>query len=172
MSDEEGARATKDYFDKALFVASRRIASKKLPAAYHSLEYQQTAAFDLLTIARRIFEFGEAHFQALTVELREAWPGLTSMKDSTAPRQLPITFDDESLAIIQDDCQKSMHGMKIMNDFRARLGPLWPDKEAVSHQVYHDAKTAYRELKEEVIEEFARSQDEKLEFEKLWPFDK
>lgn len=171
MSDEERARVTKDYFDKALFVASRRIANKKLPAAYNGLEYQQTAAFDLLTIARRIFEFGEAHFHALTAELREAWPELTSMKDSAALRQFPITFNDKSLAIIQDDCEKSMRGMEIMNDFRARLGPLWPDKDAVSHDLYQDAKAALRELKDEVIEEFARSQDDKLEFKKLWPFD-
>ncbi|KAH0848892.1 phosphotransferase enzyme family protein [Fonsecaea pedrosoi] len=171
MSAEERARATKEYFERALYVASRRIANKKLPAAYHALEYQQTAAFDLLTIARRLFEFGEAHFQALTVELRETWQELTSMKDSTTARQSPITLDDESLAIIEDDYKKAIHGMEIMNDFKARLGPLWPDKDAVSHDMYHDAKTALREMKDEVIQEFAKSQNDILEFEKLWPFD-
>ena len=171
MSDEERARATRDYFDKALFVASRKITNKKMPAAYRALEYQETAAFDLLTIARRIFEYGEAHFHALTVELRDEWPALPLVKESTSPRPFPFTFDDASLVNIREDCEKSMHGMEIMNDFRTRLGPLWPDKDAVSHNLYHDAKTALRELKGKVIEEFARSQDDKLELEKLWPFD-
>lgn len=171
MSNEDRARATTDYFDKALFVASRKIANKKIPAAYRGIEYQQTEAFDLLTIARRIFEFGEAHFHALTVELRHAWPGLPLIKESTSPRPFPLTFDDKSLAEIQDDCEKSMRGMQIMNDFKTRLGPLWPDKDAVSHNLYHNAKAALRELRDEVIEEFARSEDDKSEIEKLWPFD-
>lgn len=171
MSNEDRARAIKDYFDKALFVASRKITSKKMPAAYRGIEYQRTEAFDLLTIARRIFEFGEAHFHAMTVELRDAWPTLPLIKESTSPRPFPLTFDDASLAGIQDDCEKAMHGMQIMNDFRTRLGPLWPDKDAVSHIVYRDAKEALRELKDEIINEFAKSESDKSELEKHWPFD-
>jgi hypothetical protein len=169
MSKEERARATRDYFDKALFIASRKIAHKRMPAAYRAIEYQQTEAFDLLTIARRIFEFGEAHFHALTVELRGS--ELPLIKEPASPRPFPVTFDDASLARIQDDFEKSAHGMQIMNDFRARLGPLWPDKDAVSHHQYYDAKVALRELKDEVIKEFARSETDKSEIEKLWPFD-
>ena len=138
---------------------------------YRTIEYQQTEAFDLLTIARRIFEFGEAHFHALTLELRDAWPGLPLIQESISPVSFPIDLDDARIAEIQDDAEKSMRGIHIMNKFKARLGPLWPDKDAVSHQNYSEAKAALRELKGEVIAEFARSEEDRLEFEKLWPFD-
>ena len=83
----------------------------------------------------------------------------------------PIDFNEARLAEIEDDGEKAMHGIQIMNDFKARLGPLWPDKDAVSHEQYDEAKAALRQLKGEVIAKFARSKDDKLEFEKLWPFD-
>jgi hypothetical protein len=171
MSEEERARATSEYYDKALFIASRKISSKKTPAIYRTIEYQQTEAFDLLTIARRIFEFGEAHFHALTVELRDAWSRLPLIEESTSPMPFPIDFDEARLAEIEDDGEKAIRGMQIMDDFKARLGPLWPDKDAVSHEQYDEARAALRKLKGEVIEEFAKSKSDKLEFEKLWPFD-
>ncbi|RMD43677.1 hypothetical protein DV735_g1481, partial [Chaetothyriales sp. CBS 134920] len=150
---EEQTRATAEYFEKALFIAWLKIARKKLPAAYRAFEYQkQTAnpAFDLVTLAGRLFEFGEAHVHALP---------------------FPLAFDDASLPIIEDDCERAMYGMEIMNDFKARLGPLWPDKGAVSHELYDETKKALRELKSEIIDTFAASPEERAEFEELWPFD-
>lgn len=171
MSKEERARAISDYFDKALFIASRKIASKKTPAVYRTIAYQQTEAFDILTIARRIFEYGEAHLHALMVELRNAWPGLPLVEESSSPIPFPIDIDDARVAEIEDDGEKAVHSIQIMNEFKARLGPLWPDKDAVSHEQYDETKAALRELKAEVIAEFARSEGDRLEFERLWPFD-
>lgn len=58
-----------------------------------------------------------------------------------------------------------------MNELKECLGPLWPDKDAVSHESYHDAKAALRELKDQVIKQFAHSEYNKIQFEKVWLFD-
>ena len=72
LSEIEKAKAIRQYHAKALFVASRKIALKKNPAAYDAIEYRQRETFDLLVLARRLLEFGEAHFHALIVGLRDA----------------------------------------------------------------------------------------------------
>jgi Phosphotransferase enzyme family len=171
MSNEERARATEEYFEKALFIASRKISRKKTPTMYRAIQYQQTDAFNLLTIGRRIFEFGEAHFQALTTDLQPAWPELPLNARTTPSEPFPIEFSKERLAEVSNDFEKALRGLQIMNDFKARLGVLWPDKDAVSHERYDETKAAMRELKAELIARFAQSDADRREFDRLWPFD-
>ena len=171
MSKEEQAAVNRKYFDKALFIASRKIASKKTPAAYRAIEYQKTTAFDLLTIARHIFEFGEAHFHALLVELREHWSELLTIEHSASSRPFPNDCDNTRLAEIKLDFENATRGMEVMNNFKAQLGPLWPDKDVVTHGQYHEAKAALRKLKAELIRKFAKSEADKMEIELFWPFD-
>lgn len=171
LSEVEKAEAIRQYHEKALFVASRKIALKKTPAAYDAIEYRQTETFDLLVLARRLLEFGEAHFHALIVGLRDAWPELPANHGSKSPRPFPIIFDNERLAEIEEDSGKAMRGMQIMNDFKARLGPLWPDKDAVEHGQYEAAKVALQALKEEIVQEFGTTEEDKAELARQWPFD-
>ncbi|WEW61565.1 hypothetical protein PRK78_007056 [Emydomyces testavorans] len=171
LSEMGKAEAIRKYYEKALFIASRKIALKKTPAAYDAIEYQKTESFDLLVLARRLLEFGEAHFHALTVSLRDVWHDLPANNGLKPPRRFPIVFDDQRLAEIEEDGEKAMCGMQIMNDFKARLGPLWPDKDAVEHGQYKAAKAALRALKEEVVEEFGKTEEDKAELARQWPFD-
>lgn len=172
LSEIEKAEAISQYHKKALFVASRKIALKKTPAAYDAIKYRQTETFDLLVLGRRLLEFGEAHFHALTVCLRDAWPELPANKSSKVPRPFPITLDNERLAEIEEDVEKAVRGMQIMRDFKVRLGPLWPNKDAVEHGQYEAAKIALRELKEEIVRDIGKTEEDKSELEHQWPFDK
>ncbi|KKZ63018.1 hypothetical protein EMCG_02636 [[Emmonsia] crescens] len=171
LSEIEKAEAISQYHEKALFIASRKIALKRTPAAYDAIKYRQTEAFDLLVLGRRLLEFGEAHFHALMVGLRDAWSKLPANKGSKLPRPFPIMLDNERLAEIEEDGEKAMRGMQIMNSFKARLGPLWPDKDAVEHEQYEAAKVALRELKEEIVQDFGKTEKDKTELARQWPFD-
>lgn len=171
LSETEKTEAISQYYKKALFVASRKIALKKTPAAYEAIKYRRTEGFDLLVLARRLLEFGEAHFHALTIGLRDAWPELPANNSSNPRRPFPIIFDDRRLAEIEKDGEKAVRGMQIMSDFKARLGPLWPDKNAVEHGKYKAAKVALRALKEEVVQEFGKTEEDKAELARQWPFD-
>lgn len=61
--------------------------------------------------------------------------------------------------------------MQIMNDFKTRLGPHWPDKDAVEHGQYEVAKDALQMLNKEVVQEFRKSEEDKAELMRQWPFD-
>jgi hypothetical protein len=152
-------------------VASRKIALKKTPDVYKAIEYQRTDAFNLLILARRLFEFGEAHFRSLTLPLRDAWSELPAIKESKPHRQFPISIDDERAKEILTFSEKAMRGMQVMNGFKARLGPLWPDKDAVGLEQYDDGKSALRQLKDELLRNYGKLDAERAELERLWPFD-
>lgn len=124
LSETEKAEAIRQYHEKALFIAPRKIVLKKTPVAYDAIEYQRTDPFDLLVLERRLLEFGEAHFHALTVGLRDAWPGLPANNSSKSPRPFPITLDDERLAEIEEDGETAMRGIQMMKGLKDRLGPL------------------------------------------------
>ncbi|KAK2875088.1 hypothetical protein FQN49_001784 [Arthroderma sp. PD_2] len=171
LSETEKVEAMKRYHEKALFIASRKIMLKKTQRAYEAIEYQRTESFDLLVLARRLLEFGEAHFHALTISLRDAWPGLPANNTSKLPRPFPIKLSSDRLAEIENDCENAMHGMQIMNEFKARLGPLWPDKDAVRHEQYEAAKMALWDLKEEMVDKFGKTEMDKAELARQWPFD-
>ncbi|EGD94273.1 hypothetical protein TESG_01794 [Trichophyton tonsurans CBS 112818] len=135
-------------------------------------ELEKKRRYDLLVLARRLFEFGEAHFHALVVELREAWAGLPANNTNmNHTKPFPITLTEDQIAEIETDCQNAIRGMQIMNDFKARLGPLWPDKDAVGHEQYNATKDALRVLREEIIQEFGKSEADKIEIKRQWPFD-
>ncbi|OAL64289.1 hypothetical protein A7C99_4948 [Trichophyton rubrum] len=172
LSESEKVEAVRKFHQKALFIASRKIMLKKVPKTYDAIEYQRTESYDLLVLARRLLEFGEAHFHALVVELREAWAGLpannTNMNHTKA---FPITPTKDQIAEIRIDCQNAIRGMQIMNDFKVRLGPLWPDKDAVGHEQYNATKDALRVLREEIIQEFGKSEADKIGIKHQWPFD-
>lgn len=174
MSDEERTIAITEFLDEALFIGSRKMAHKKMPAVYRAIKYQRRLefGFDILIIARHIFEIGEAHVHARTIELCDARPDISSiMNKSASSKQDSSSLHDAFLKRVQSDFDKSVRGMEIMKDFESRLGPLWPDKGVVSHDLYNDAKSALRKLKDEMIAEFVNSEDEKTEFEKSWPFE-
>ncbi|GBF65387.1 altered inheritance of mitochondria protein 9 [Trichophyton mentagrophytes] len=172
LSELEKEEAVRKLHQKALFIASRKIMLKKAPKAYDAIEYQRTESYDLLVLARRLFEFGEAHFHALVVELREAWAGLPANNTNmNHTKPFPITLTEDQIAEIETDCQNAIRGMQIMNDFKARLGPLWLDKDAVGHEQYNATKDALRVLREEIIQEFGKSEADKIEIKRQWPFD-
>ena len=61
--------------------------------------------------------------------------------------------------------------MQLMDGVKGRLGPLWPDKDAVAHEDYVRTKSALRGIREEIVMRYAKTDNEKEELRRLWPFD-
>jgi len=171
IPEEDRPKARSEFCNKNLFIASRNISLKRTPAISRVIEYQRTEAFQTILLARRIFEFGEAHLSYLVSQLRYTWPHLPPIQTSTTRKQaFPLQFNEADLAQVEEDVQNASQGIQNMQDFQDHLGPLWPDDGVVSHELYDAAKAALRELKNKTIARFAGSEADKAEIERLWPF--
>ena len=69
LSPEERATAMREYTTQNIFIAWRKLMHAKNPELYRVIEFRKTPAYGLIFLAHRIFEYGEAHFQSLVVDL-------------------------------------------------------------------------------------------------------
>lgn len=61
--------------------------------------------------------------------------------------------------------------MQTMNAVQKTLGGLFPELGAVRPERYDETKDALRQIKPQVIEDFAKNEQEEDAWEKAWPFD-
>lgn len=168
---DEKCAAMKIHHDHCVMVAWRRLVRKKSPAQYNALQFRKTTAAKLLTISRRIFEMGETHLMALLLQLKEEWKDLPAVRDSQNPPPFPLHFSEEHIDQIERDFGASLKGMDIMSEIEARLGSLWPENGTVGHEQYEDTKAALRKQKKELMSHAVDSDEDRVLFEKFWPFD-
>ncbi|RMD42357.1 hypothetical protein DV735_g2766, partial [Chaetothyriales sp. CBS 134920] len=144
LSGVEKAAELKLFYSKALLVAYRRLIQKNMPLKRTS-EFQESTAFNILKLSRRIFEIGEAHCQAIISRQLEAeWNDLTAVHRHKAqgPCSFPLSFTEPELQQIESDAEAADAGIQAMDEIRRRLGSLWPEKGAVQVQDYDETKRA------------------------------
>ena len=73
LSQEEVQTALHEYTVQNAFIGWHKLMHSKNPDLYQVVEFQKTAEYGLIFLAHRIFEYGEAHFQSLLVELKNEW---------------------------------------------------------------------------------------------------
>ncbi|KAJ8067350.1 hypothetical protein OCU04_004703 [Sclerotinia nivalis] len=61
-------------------------------------------------------------------------------------------------------------GMEAMDSIEESIGELFPEHGIVRSHHYEEALDALEQMKDQVIEEFARSEQEKEIWLKEWPF--
>ncbi|KAI1970132.1 hypothetical protein LOZ55_006628 [Ophidiomyces ophidiicola] len=165
LQGEERTAALKYFTDKVLMIAWRILARDKNPAQHRAIRFQQSACGNILHLSRRIFEVGEAHFCALLLDLRDEWK-------NTGISHFPIEFSEEQVTTIEEDVKKAEVGATIIKMIQQRLGDLWPEKGLIEAENYNDTKSALREIKENLINEYKSYPGwDPVIFERLWPFD-
>ncbi|KAI1907927.1 hypothetical protein LOZ52_005611 [Ophidiomyces ophidiicola] len=165
LQGEERTAALKYFTDKVLMIAWRILARDKNPAQHRAIRFQQSACGNILHLSRRIFEVGEAHFCALLLDLRDEWK-------NTGISHFPIEFSEEQVMTIEEDVKKAEVGATIIKMIQQRLGDLWPEKGLIEAENYNDTKSALREIKENLINEYKSYPGwDPVIFERLWPFD-
>lgn len=142
--------------------------ARQNPDLYRVVEFRKTAAYGLIFLAHRMFEYGEAHFQSLLVDLKDTWADLPVVGNGIP---FPFDFSEEVIERIKLDSDGAVAGTELVAEVKERLGDLWPDKGFIDHERYDECKAALHEVKGQILEQLAENDEEKAEYERHWPFD-
>ena len=122
----------------------------------------------MIFLAHRIFEYGEAHFQSRLVDLKDTWAALPAV---TSDVPFPFDFSEADSERIKLDSDGAVAGTELVTDVKERMGDLWPDKGFIEHEQYDDCKAALHEVKCQILEQLAETDEEKTEYKRHWPFE-
>jgi hypothetical protein len=168
LSSEEKSAALRDYAHINVFIAWRKLMQAKNPDLFEVTEFRRTASYGLLFLAHRMFEYGEAHFQSLLVDLKDTWPTLTAAKGGCP---FPFEFSNADIERIKSKSHYAVAGTELVAQVKESMGELWPDKGFIDHERYDACRAALKEMKEQLIEQLAENEEERVEYERYWPFD-
>ena len=73
LSERESAAVFNDYMDRAVVVGWRRLVRGKSPVQHRTAAFHDSIPGNMLHVAKRIYEIGEAHLSALVLKLRDQW---------------------------------------------------------------------------------------------------
>ena len=138
----------------------------KNPDLYRVVEFRKTATYGLIFLAHRMFEYGDAHFQSLLVDLKDTW---TASVSSNVP--FPFDFSEADFERIKLDSESAGAGTELVAEIKERMGDLWPDKGFIEHERYDECKAALYEAKIQILEQLAETDEEKAEYNRYWPFE-
>ena len=168
LSSQEQKDARKVYKEQCLCYLYRMLVAKESSKIRKCLEFRETEAFNLILLARKLLLDGEVPYLAHLLELLEsgiAISGLESVVD-----KLPITFTEEEKRQIKHDIEIVAKGMDVLHDIEDALGDLFPIKGMVRHEHYEDAIVALQQVKEQVVAQYAKSEEDRAAWEKSWLF--
>ncbi|BCS20831.1 uncharacterized protein APUU_21263A [Aspergillus puulaauensis] len=164
LSPQARSAAVHEYTMQNVFIRWRKLMHAKNPDLYRVAEFRRTAAYGLIFLARRMFEYGEAHFQSLLVDLEHTWTDLPAI--ITSDTAFPFDFSEADLRHIKMDSDGAVAGTELVAEIKQRMGDLWPDKGFIEHERYDDCRAALREVKDLVLEQLAETDEEKAEYER------
>jgi hypothetical protein len=168
LSPDERSAAVREYANQNIFIGWRKLMHAKNPDLYQVVEFRKTAAYGLIFLAHRIFEYGEAHLQSLLVDLEDIWADLPSVPSHTP---FPINFSETDVERIRLNSDGAVAGTELVAAVKERLGDLWPDKGFIEHERYNDCKAALQEIRDQLLEQLAETEEEHDEYKQYWPFD-
>ncbi|KAL4965976.1 phosphotransferase enzyme family protein [Aspergillus stella-maris] len=168
LSPEERSAAFRKYSVHNLFIGWRKLMRSKNPALYQAVKFRKTAAYGLIFLANHIFEYGEAHLESLLVDLKHTWKELPGV-----PRDVPFPFhfSDAEIERIKRACDGAVAGTELVQEVKETLGELWPDKGLIEHERYDECKAALDEIRDQILDQLADTEEERAEYRRLWPFD-
>lgn len=125
-----------------------------------------------MTIARTLLQEGEAPYLARITELIESGSDIVKLSGpadrSSQARRAALLADRDSILRYAEAAQA---GSDVMERIKQTIGDLFPEQGLVRHEQYDEAKHALGQIKEQVIAEFARSEEDRVAWHQSWPFD-
>lgn len=168
LPPEDRDKAFQEYTIQNVFIGWRKLMLAKNPTLYQTIEFRKTPAYGLIFLAHRTFEYGEAHFQSLLIDLRDSWADLPTV---TSEDPFPFEFSESDIERIKLDSDGAVAGTDLVHEVKESLGDLWPDKGLIEHERYDECKIALDKVKCQILEQLAENDEERAEFERYWPFD-
>ena len=170
LSQEEISKAVHEYTIQNVFIGWQKLMHSKNPDMYQVVKFQKSTLYGLIFLAHRIFEYGEAHFQSLLVEMKDTWAAeLPTVTSNDVP--FPFEFSEADIERIGQDSDGAVAGIELLMEIKETMGDLWPDKGLIEHERYDECKSALNEIKTQAVEQLAETDEEKAEYERQWPFD-
>ncbi|PYH61546.1 esterase/lipase family protein [Aspergillus niger CBS 101883] len=160
--------AVREYTTQNIFIGWRKLTRAKSPALYRVIESRKTPAFGMIFLAHRMFEYGEAHFQSLLVDLKDHWEDLPGVSGDFP---FPFSFSDAEIERNKLVSDGAVAGTELVAGVKEQLGDLWPDKGLIEHERYEECRAALEEVRDRIVEELGESEEEREEYRRLWPFD-
>ena len=122
-----------------------------------------------MLLAQNLLVDGEALYQSRMLELESEWSSLPGVQAAGNPT-IPLRFSTEEARYIVEDATGAIRAMKLIQKFKDSLGQLWPEKGVVPCDQYDQVKLLMSKAKTEMIDNLARSEEERVEWEKSWPY--
>lgn len=168
LSTENRSAAVGEYAVQDVFIEWRTLVHAKTPALYQAVKYCKTAAHKLINLSNRMYEYGEAHFQSLLVDLKDTCGDLPTV---TSDAPFPFSFSEEDIERIKQNADAAMAGADLATAAKKGLGDLWPEKVSVKHEQHDECKAALGNVKGFMLEQLAETDEQREECERHWPFD-
>lgn len=166
LTRDEKATVMREFMSHTFIVVWRLLNRSKSPVLNRTQAFGVSTAGNMLSIARRIYQIGEAHFAACLLDMRDAWveAGVTD--------KFPIVLTPAQEEEIKRDANAADEGMQLILRLRDKLGMAWPYKGLAEHCQYDEVKELLRAARDEITKELT-GDDKELgkEFLKRWPFD-
>ena len=121
LSPGELAAAVNEYTVQNVFVGWRKLMHAKNPDLYRVIEFRKTAAYGLIFLAHRMFEYGEAHFLSLLVDLKDTWTNLPAVASGTP---FPFDFSDADIERIKLDSNGAVAATELVAGVKERMGDI------------------------------------------------
>lgn len=171
MAIEELRKADTLFDSQTLVALYRRTVHRNSPGLHECFEFQKTPAFNLLLLARNLLVDGEATYLSCVVELTERWQKYIRERGSGTIVDCPLQFTEAEKLTIKQDTESALHGMQAMTGIQDALGNLFPRQGIVKPEDFDEIKDMLRQVKEQVIEEYATNDTERDVWNNSWPFD-
>ncbi|WEW61144.1 hypothetical protein PRK78_006634 [Emydomyces testavorans] len=165
LSPEEQSAAFREYSVQNMFIGWRKLMHAKNPDLYRVVEFRKTAAYGLIFLAHRMFEYGESHFQSLLIDLKDTWMNLPAVASN---RPFPFHFSEADFKRIKLDSDGAVAGTDLAAELKESMGDLWPDKGFIEQERYDECKAALQEFKAHILEQLAETEEEKAEYLRHW----
>ena len=167
LSDVEQRIAKVLLFKQALLAAYRRWHSLKNSDIWKCFEFQATSQEALLVTARKLFNDGEATYRAAVIDIAQNEPEVLGQ----AGEKLLSSLGSKGLSRIRGDVEDAMRARELMEVVLEAVGSIDPKSGFVHHEDYEQVKDGLSQLKEQIVGEYARTEEERARWEEAWPFD-
>ncbi|KAL4886042.1 hypothetical protein BJY04DRAFT_213581 [Aspergillus karnatakaensis] len=137
---------------------------------FDAMRFRKSTSFDMLYAAQNLLVDGEASYQFQCLDLESRWSDLPGVQAAGNP-PFPLKFSADEIATIKMDAADAMRGTELMEGLKEHMGTRWPEGGFVEAEDYENVKAALAAEKHVLISKLAKSRQEKIEWDKAWPFD-
>lgn len=154
------------YLEQSLCSLYKTPIHRDNPRLFEAFETQHIPSFTLLLLARNLLFNGEAAYLAQVAELETECDTIAD----THGAEFPTKFSESERAEIGIDMESAARGMEAMRSLQDSLGDIFPEKGLVRKDQYDDTVEALQQIREQVVDEFARNEQDKGIWRRVWPF--